>query len=126
MAADAYLRAAAGDLEKAAQEVKSQMDKARSDYKLFESEATHFIDNLEGDIRANTIQMSLNNTDPGVVSHLTAEISRMKKAIEDKKKEIKQRRAELDSRVATKEGTRNDLISNAHSLANKSGNPALR
>lgn len=126
MAADAYLRAAAGDLEKAAMEVKSQMDRARSDYKAYESETLKFINSTESDIRYNMSQIAANSEEKETVAHITAQNMKLKQDVEQKKNELKQRRAELDQIVSNKEGTRNDLISDAHSLANKSGNPALR
>ncbi|HSH55751.1 MAG TPA: hypothetical protein VK983_02920 [Candidatus Limnocylindrales bacterium] len=126
MAADAYLKAAAGDLQKAAQEIKNQMNSMQSDFKMFERDATHFIDSQESDKRAIMTRMAANHDDTELIRALTHQLHQIQRAIDDKKSELKQRRSEMSQQVSAKEGALTDLSSEANTLARKAGDPALK
>ncbi len=126
MAADAYLRAAAGDLEKAAQEVKNQMHMVRSDFNNFEREVMHYISDQEGEIRELAARMLAQHDDPQAIAIMTARTADLRRDIDRRKSELNQRRSDMNRALSMKEGTMNELLQEAHTLARQAGNPALR
>ncbi len=126
MAADAYLKAAAGDLQKAAQELHNQINTVRNDFRTFEREANRFIDHNEGERRALMARMATQTDDPQLQSALTIQLHDTERDIDRKKQELNQRRSEMNQTIAMKQAAINDLSSSASTLANKSGDPALR
>ncbi len=125
MPADAYLKAAAADLQKAADELKQSISALQSDFKQFESEANKDINSNESEARALTARVGLQDNQNSGAAHAVV-VGQLKSRADKRKDEIKQRREQMQQAIAAKEQTMNDLLREASSLNSKSGNPALR
>lgn len=128
MAADAYLKAAAGDLQKAAQEVKRQMKEVQQGESAFEKETIGYIQNAESEIRATMAKMGANSNSETIddVSAMSMHVANLKRLVEKKKQELNDHRKQAQRALADKQGAMNDLLNDASTLASKSGNPALK
>jgi peptidoglycan hydrolase CwlO-like protein len=126
MAADAYLKVAAGQLQQAATDVKRQADQIRSEAASFKQKAEGDIVSKTAEVKVLQMEMDRRRDEPGVVSHLNIQIQNMQRDIDSLKQEIVQRTSQADQAVRGKEGAMQGLQSQSQQLAQQAGDPALR
>ncbi len=125
MAADGYLKAAAAQLQSAAQAVKMEIDRLRSNAKTSEHDLQRDIDKNESEIRALSGRMLAPN-EPQENVALSAQMQRLKSQNDDRKKQLNEIQSRTTQAIQAKENAMNDVMNEARTLEAKAGNPALK
>jgi outer membrane murein-binding lipoprotein Lpp len=122
MAADAYVTAAAGHLESAANELKMEADQIRGEFMTYDREVTRQINAKDAEMRSHAALLLTAATDDQQKLHYTSEVQRLKGEIDQLKRDLQQRRQQTDSAVRSKEGAVGTLMSMSRDLRSKAGN----
>lgn len=125
MAANEYLKAAAAQLQNAAQAMKKDVDSMRSDLMTHQRQATHEIDNMTMQMRALTARLASDNDDPAAVA-LSVQVQNLKKNIDEKKQELADHESNTNQVIQNKESKMADLGRQATNLQNQSADTALQ
>lgn len=120
MAADAYVIAAAGHLESAANELKMEADQIRAEFKAYDRDITHTITSKEAEMRTHSVLLTATNDDVQR-AHLADKVKQLKSEIDQHKSELEQRRKAVDAAANSKMNDMGQLQSKANELRNKAG-----
>ncbi len=102
MAADQYLKAAAAQLQSAAQAIKMQIGDLRSHSMTSEQELKHDIDKNEAEIKALMGRMGLPN-EPANEAALMAQVARRKSINDDKRRQLSEIQSRTNQAISAKE-----------------------
>lgn len=118
MAANEYLKAAAGQLESAANALKLEIDQIRGEYITYERQALHDINAKDQDIHAINARLA-GNPPAETQTMLRGRIKMLQGEIDKKKKELADRKNSMNQAVKCKEGAINGLMSQSRGLSNQ-------
>lgn len=125
MAADAYLKVAAGQLQQAASAVKQDVERLHAEAATFRQQAEHDITNKQSKIAAWRVKADSNRGTPKVVA-IELEIKRMEQEMVNLKQQISQRNDQVAQATKGKEGAMAGLQSEATKLSRQASDPNLQ
>ncbi len=126
MAADAYLKVAAGQLQQAATAVKQSADQIRAEAATFKQQIEHDINTMQSEMSVRQVELERHKSEPGPAGALTVKVQSLQKQIEMKKQELAQRLSQSEQAARSKEGAVDGLKSQASRLESQAGDPNLR
>ena len=115
MAANEYLQAAAGQLQSAANALKTEIDQMRGELMTYERQATKEIDSKEADIHAINARLVMDQS-TATQHAMRIRIKMLQKEIDSKKREMADRKSKVESAIKGKEGAINGLMNQSRSL----------
>lgn len=126
MAAGEYLKVAAGQLVSAANAVKHEADRLRSDAANFKRQAEHDITAKEHQIGVHRQGMTSHHDDPKAVATNAVLIKKVQKEIDTLRQDIAQKTSQTEQALRAKESTVQGLMSQAQSLERQASDPGLQ
>lgn len=127
MAADAYLKVAASQLQQAASALKQDASSIRGEAISFRQQTEHEISSLESQIRIRRSEAEhAANDEPNKAATHMAEVQRMSKELESKRQELAKSIAEHEQAAKTKEAKIEQLAAQASNMERMANDPTLR
>ncbi|HEX8227056.1 MAG TPA: hypothetical protein VF572_04275 [Candidatus Saccharimonadales bacterium] len=126
MAADAYLKVAAGQLQQAATEVKREADVARAEATNFKQKVSGDIVSMKARLNAKEYERDRRRDEPHAYATLNLQVQQIQKEIQEKQQEMDQKVSEAEQIARGKEGAMQGLKSQASQLQQQSADPNLR
>lgn len=118
MAADAYVQAAAGQLENGAVALKQEADQIRAEFMTYDRDMVRDIDDKEANRRALAARAST-SSDSQEAASLLAQVALLRRQINKLQDELERRRSQTASAVKDKETKSSDLMGQARNLYGK-------
>lgn len=126
MAADEYLKVAAGQLQQAATAVKMSADQIRADAASFKMQAEREIASKTSELQVRKNELHRHVDEPATVAATTMLIDKLQKEIDAIKQDLTQKTAQAEQAARSKEGAMQGLSSQAQKLQQQAGDPNLR
>ena len=126
MAADAYLKVAAGQLQQAATEVKREADQTRAEATNLRGRLDTDIISLKTNLTAVQLEIDRNKDDPTAYAHLRKQAYQIQSEIDSKKNEMDKIVSQAEQKARGKEGAMQGLKSQAQQLEQQASDPNLR
>ena len=126
MAADAYLKSAAAQLQQAATAVKQSADQVRSDMANFKKQADSDISSLQTEIKVRQVELARNKDNEQHAASLSVLIGKLRQDLDMRKQELDQQLPAYEQAAKSKESTVQGLQSQAQGLQSQAGDPNLQ
>ena len=126
MAADAYLKVAASQMQQAATAVKQDADQIRGELATFKRTVEKEIGNMQSEVTIRQLEADRNKDDTANYNMLLAVVLTLKHKISDKQQELAQRTSEAEQKIRGKEGAVQGIISQAQGIQRQAGDPQLK
>ena len=126
MAADAYIKVAASQLQQAASAVKQDAEHMRAEFSSYKQQTNHDISNMQSEMHQRQIEAMRFKTDPPTYAAMMTNVKRIEQDMNTKKQELAQRTSEVEQIVRSKEGAVQGIQSQAQGLERQASDPKLR
>lgn len=126
MAADAYLKVAAGQLQQGATELKREADQARADANTQRQQIERELTNLQASINVAKVNAARSHGDPGSHALHEGQVKNLQKQIDEKNRQLDLIKSQAEQLARTKESAMQGLKNQAQQLERQAGDPALR
>ncbi len=128
MAADAYLKSAASNLQQAASAVKQTAEHIRTEAANFKQQAEHDLTTKQSELMVKKIEFERhkNEGNNGGAEHARADVNRLQREIDATKQTLAQHTSQAESATRVRESAQQGLASQASRLQAQAGDPALK
>ena len=126
MAADAYLKVAAGQLQQAATAVKQDADHIRAELATFKHQAEHDINSMQTLAQVRRVEADRAKDEPANYNAIMAHVAKLEHDINEKKQELAKRTSEAEQKIRGKEGAVQGIASQAQGLQRQASDPNLK